>query len=305
MDPTLQVASWPWYYVAVYFFLGGVSAAAYLIAAIADIFGDELDRPLVRIGHYVALAFIILCPILLILDLGRPFRFWRMLTEFKLQSPVSLGSWALALFGLFATVSALIWLAHDGFFDTRLRSLGNLLLRLPRKLIAVVGGFFGMFVAGYTGVLLSSTAIPFWNSNQLLGISFLTSAISSALAVIAIVLLWRGYGNLITRRNFRDLWLIVLGFELFLVTWELFHEGGGLLLTGQFFFTFVIGVAVVGVLIPLVLLALYIGRSMSNGTMVAVAAMVLIGAFLFRYSVLVAGQQSVGIPAAALLFFFL
>jgi formate-dependent nitrite reductase membrane component NrfD len=303
MGPDLHVASWPWYLVAVYFFLGGIAAGSYLLAAIGDIFGDEEDWPLVRIGHYIAVIAVIICPILLTLDLGQPFRFWRMLTRFKLLSPVSLGSWALFLFGLFAFISALIWLAKDDQLQqgplSALRSVESPLLSLPRKIIAVIGGFFGLFVAGYTGVLLSTTANPFWNSNQLLGISFLVSALTAAVAVISLVLIWRGYGHLITRHHFRDLWLMMLGFEIFLVAWELFHEGGEMLLTGQYLFTFVIGVAIVGVLLPLILLAGHIGRRMSTGMIVLVAVLVLIGGFFFRYSVLIAGEEAVsGVEAA-------
>ena len=293
----LQVSEWPWYYVAVYFFLGGIAAGAYLIAAIADVFGDSKeDAPLIKIGHYLAVILIIICPLLLIADLGRPERFWRMLTQFKWDSPVSLGSWGLLLFGLFAGLSAVIWMAEDGFFEKgplkSLNFIGQELHRLPRRLIARVGALFGIFVAGYTGVLLSSTTNPFWSSNQFLGITFLTSALSTAIAVVSILLIWRGHGKLIALHNFRNLWLIVLGFEVFLVAWEvLHHEEGALLLTGQFLFTFVIAVAVVGVLIPLILLAMNVGKPMSNSMLILIAVLVLIGGFFFRYSVLVAGQE--------------
>lgn len=294
----LKVAEWPWYYVAVYFFIGGIAAGSYLLATIAEVFGDsEQDAPLIKIGHYVALILVAICPILLILDLGRPERFWRMLTQFKLDSPVSLGSWGLTLFALFAALSAGIWLAKDGYLEKGplkvFSPLAPFLRNLPRKLIAILGGFFGIFVGGYTGVLLSSTTNPFWNANQLLGISFLTSGLSTAIAVVSIVLIWRGHSRLIGLHNFRDLWLIILGLEIFLIAWEMFHESGALLFQGQFLFTFIIGVAVVGVLIPLILLVMRFGRPMSSNLLVVVAVLVLIGGFLFRYSILVAGQQAI------------
>jgi formate-dependent nitrite reductase membrane component NrfD len=296
---TLQVSGWPWYYVAVYFFLGGIAAGSYLLAAIADVFGDsEEDAPLIKTGHYLALALVIICPILLVADLGRPERFWRMMTQFKWDSPVSLGSWGLFLFGLFCALSAAIWLAKDGYFEKgplkALNPIGQELHRLPRRLIARIGAFFGIFVAGYTGVLLSSTTNPFWNSNQFLGITFLASALSTAIAIVSILLIWQGHSKLISLHNFRNLWLIVLGFEVFLVAWEIFHEEGAILLTGQFLFTFVIAVAVIGVLIPLALLAWNVGRPMSTGLLMAIAIMVLVGGFFLRYSVLVAGQESIG-----------
>jgi hypothetical protein len=53
--------------------------------------------------------------------------------------------------------------------------------------------------------------------------------------------------------NFRDLWLVILRFEVFVVLWKLFHEADDALLSGQFLYTFVIAVAIVGVLVPLIL----------------------------------------------------
>ena len=292
----IQVAHWPWYYISVYFFLGGVAAGSYLLATIADVFGDSReDAPIIRFGHYVSAILIIICPLLLVADLGQPLRFWRMLTQFKWDSPVSLGSWGLFLFGFFSVLSALIWLAQEGRFEQgALSSVNGLLLRLPRRLIACIGALFGIFVAGYTGVLLSATTNPFWNENPLLGITFLTSALSTAIALVSILLIWRGHGRLIGLHNFRSLWLIVLGFELFLVTWEVFFASGGMLLSGQFLFTFGIAVILVGVIIPLVLLAWKVGQPISNGMLVAIAVLVLIGGFFLRYTVLVAGQEFIG-----------
>ncbi len=298
-DVPLQVASWPWYYVSVYFFLGGIAAGCYLIAAIADLFGEEDDAPIIRTGHYVAFVLIAISPILLTLDLGRPERFWRMLTQFKILSPVSLGSWGLTAFAGFATVSAAIWMAKDGWFswikslEPITKPIEGILLSLPRKLIVAVGTIFGFFVAGYTGVLLSSTTNPFWNSNQFLGISFLTSAISTSIAVLCILLIIEGKGRLIAVHNFRDLWLIVLGFEFFLIAWELFHKEGSILFVGEFLYIFGVGVVLLGVVIPMAILTLRIGRSMPNGLLMVTSVLVLIGGFAFRYSILVAGQQFV------------
>jgi len=59
------------------------------------------DRPLARLGYYIAFPCVVISGILLTLDLNRPDRFWHMLIEsntlrpmFKLWSPMSVGSWA-------------------------------------------------------------------------------------------------------------------------------------------------------------------------------------------------------------------
>jgi formate-dependent nitrite reductase membrane component NrfD len=287
----LQVSSWPWYYVAVYFFFGGIAAGSYLLAALTLVFGTPTrDRPLMRWATYLAAILVLVCPILLILDLGQELRFWRMLTQFKLLSPVSLGSWALLIFGFFAVLSSLIFLAEDGKWKIG----ASFLKRLPHGLLMRIGAFFGIFVAGYTGVLLSSTVIPFWNSNQLLGLTFLVSGLSTALAAVTLLLLWRGYHQVADNHNFHSLELILLGFEVLLVVWMVFQEGGDILLTSQFLFTFVVAVAVMGVLIPMIMLLVYRERAMPSSILAIVSLLILIGGFFLRYSVLEAGKASVG-----------
>lgn len=287
----IQVSDWPWYYVAIYFFFGGIAAGSYLLAALTLVFGTPgKDKPLMRWATYLSAILVLMCPVLLILDLGQGVRFWRMLTQFKIHSPVSLGSWALLIFGAFTVLSSLIFLSEDGKWKIG----ASLLKRLPHGILMRIGAFFGIFVAGYTGVLLSSTVIPFWNNNQLLGLTFLVSGLSTALAAVTLLLIWRGYNQIADSQNFHSLELILLGFEVLLVSWMIFQEGGDILLTNQFLFTFVVAVAVIGVLIPLVLLLVYRERAMPSGILALAMVCILIGGFFLRYSVLEAGKASVG-----------
>lgn len=287
----LQVSSWPWYYVAIYFFFGGIAAGAYLLAAMTVVFGNpQKDKALIRWATYLSAILVLICPILLILDLGQGARFWRMLTQFKLLSPVSLGSWALLIFGGFTVLSSLIFLSEDGSWKIG----AAFLKKLPHGLLMRIGAFFGIFVAGYTGVLLSSTVIPFWNGNQLLGLTFLVSGLSTALAAVTLLLMWRGYHNVADSHNFHSLELILLGFEILLVVWMVFQEGGEILYSGQFIFTFIIAVAVLGVLVPMIMLLMYREKAMPSGMLALMSVLILIGGFFLRYSVLEAGKASVG-----------
>src|SRR5687768_12665967 len=111
--PPVHKAHWKWL-VIVYFFLGGISSASYVIASIAELVGGAEARRVTRVGRYLSLAALIPSPILLILDLGRPERFLYMLRIVKLRSPMSVGTWGLTIFGGFCTLSALIQAAQDG-----------------------------------------------------------------------------------------------------------------------------------------------------------------------------------------------
>ena len=51
---------------------------------------------------------------------------------------------------------------------------------------------FGFFLASYTGVLLSATALPFWRDGRLMGALFLASGASTGMAAISLLLYLSG-----------------------------------------------------------------------------------------------------------------
>ena len=88
-------------------------------------------------------------PLLLVADLGRPERFLNMLRVFKVTSPMSVGSWTLLASG--AASSTVLACDVLGILP-RLRLLGT-----------VVAGALGPFLSTYTAALVSDTAIPVWH----------------------------------------------------------------------------------------------------------------------------------------------
>jgi len=178
---------WEWYIVW-YFFLGGIAGGLYALGAILRLVGDEQDAPLSRLAFLLSLPVLVICPILLTLDLGRPLRFWHMMIDsrtstlnFKYWSPMSVGVWVLLIFGIFALVSFLEALAT-------LRGPQPSLLQggLGRAFV-IVGAFFGLFLAGYTGILLSVSNQPIWSDTWALGALFLASGLSVAAALLSLV----------------------------------------------------------------------------------------------------------------------
>jgi protein NrfD len=183
---------WGWL-IVLYFFVGGLAGGSYFLAALISLFGRPEDRRLARLGYYIAFPCVVLCGLLLIADLGRPLRFWHMLIDrhtfapmFKYWSPMSIGSWALLIFGFFSSLSFLGALAEDG----RLESPALRRFAAPSALgrvVALVGGPFAFFIAGYTGVLLAVTNRPIWSDTSLLGLLFIVSAASSSGALIVLL----------------------------------------------------------------------------------------------------------------------
>ena len=115
---------------------------------------------------------------LLILDLGRPERFVNMLRIFKPRSPMSMGAWALTLFGNLAAGAV----GADLLGGAGSRS-GS------ARANAIVGGYLG----SYTGVLLASTAVPVWARSRLfLGPIFVCTAAATGAAACRLALVADG-----------------------------------------------------------------------------------------------------------------
>jgi formate-dependent nitrite reductase membrane component NrfD len=181
---------WGWYIVG-YFFFGGIAGGAYALGTMLRLWGQPRDESAARLAFMISFWVLLVCPVLLTLDLGRPSRFWHMLLDsrslgitFKYWSPMSVGAWVLAVFGAFAL----------GSFAAAVRPQGGIARLLGGtfgRVFTIVGAVLGLFIAGYTGVLLSVSNQPVWSDTWTLGGLFLASALSAAAAAITLMALSR------------------------------------------------------------------------------------------------------------------
>jgi formate-dependent nitrite reductase membrane component NrfD len=148
--PVLKEPVWIWA-VPAYFYVGGTAGAAAVLAAAAHAVDGERLHGLVRSARWVAAIGGGVGSVLLIIDLGRPERFLHMLRVFRPTSPMSVGSWVLAV-AASATMGSALLSERSGF----LGRLGHF--------AGYVAALFGMPLSGYTAVLLANTAVPIWQS---------------------------------------------------------------------------------------------------------------------------------------------
>jgi formate-dependent nitrite reductase membrane component NrfD len=258
-----------------YFFVGGIAGGAYFTAAIADNFGSARDRSVVRIGYTLALLLIGLCGILLILDLGTPSRFLNMLGHFKFWDPMSIGAWMLGVFGAFAFVSAaLAWFGGEG-------------TAALRRKVSLVGIIFGFFLASYTGVLLSATALPFWSEARLMGALFLASGASTGMAAISLLLFLSGEaaGEGFRKVKRADRYAMIFELIVLAAFLALLGSAAAPLTSGSLAPLFWGGLVAAGLVLPLVL-DIAGHRVKALGGLAAV--LVLVGGFLLRYVIVMA-----------------
>lgn len=288
-------------FIVPYFFIGGIAGGAYFLAALLHWIGRPEDQGVARLGYIVAFVGAVISGLLLIVDLGQPLRFWHMLFQserfplpiLKAWSPMSVGSWALLLFGAFATASALGALAYDG--RLRYRGISFLYDGVVGRIIALIGAIFGFFIAGYTGVLLSVTNRPIWADTTWLGVLFLVSAASTAAATLMLLARWRMRAGAehptVAWLAWFDGWVLLA--ELVLILVFLFSLGDvfrvwlswrGLAL--------LLLVVFLGILVPLVLhfRVNWLRESWRGNRVVTGAVLVLVGGFFLRLLTLLASE---------------
>jgi len=163
----LKEPVWVWS-IPAYFFVGGIGGAAMTLGFAAQLFGRGLHRFDERCRWTGAIAGGVGSG-LLIYDLGRKSRFLFMMRVFRPTSPMSIGSWVLALATPLSLASAV----------------------LPKTLSRPAGigaGLLGMPLATYTGVLLGNTAIPLWiETRRCLPFLFAASGVASLASIFELM----------------------------------------------------------------------------------------------------------------------
>ena len=279
------------WWIVLYFFVGGISGGALLIASLLRLFGSREDSHFIRLGVYISFIGCVVSALLLVLDLRVPLRFWHMLIQdntgrpmFKWWSPMSVGAWGLLVFGFFSFLATL-----RALWDDRRLTWSTLefLARPPITIFGAIGGMVGgLFLAGYTGVLLSVSNRPIWADSSWLGVLFLLSGISTSVAALLLVAHWQGVRIASTEERLKRFDRMALILELIVLVVFLVSLGGvaraflnasGVLL--------LLGVVGVGILMPL-----RMGRdAIQNATTASI--LVLFGGFVLRVVVLLGSEQ--------------
>jgi formate-dependent nitrite reductase membrane component NrfD len=293
--PPIKRAHWTWQ-IPIYFWLGGIGAGTQLFATVAQLLGHR-DEALTRVSRYTVLATMLLSPVLLIWDLGRPERFYNMMRILKLRSPMSTQSWSLLAFGNLGGLIAARQAAEDGLLLGD-NPLSRLFIRLvPARLLTVLVLPFGLFVGFNTGNLVSATSVPIWARNwMLMGPTFLTSGLSTALSWLSLVLHLGRWGEAKTLRVLHRAEKAVIVIESLLIGASLIRMSrwSKPLFSKEVAPLFVGGTLIGGIIAPFVLLS---GEERRSRSMLA-SVLALAGGLAFRFAIIRAGRKSADDPEA-------
>ncbi|MHC4395882.1 MAG: NrfD/PsrC family molybdoenzyme membrane anchor subunit [Planctomycetota bacterium] len=264
--------------IVTYFFLGGLSAGAYMFSVAANYWKQEFKH-LAKKSAMLSFIAIAIGMLILLHDLGQPFRAWRLFLSFNPHSLISWGVWFVNAFMLFNFIyNALLFTGREA----------------NAKKFAYAGLPFALLTATYTGMLLTQApARVLWHT-ALMPVLFLNGAFISGIALVILFSAKAQNSELLSKLGRFVAWLIILELAMILGEFILLLNGGTehvavakSLLSGQLGYLFIGIEIILGAIIPVVIL---LRNKASVFTRALASLLILIGIFAMRYVIVVGGQ---------------
>jgi len=172
------------FYIGNFTFLVGVAAAAVVLVIPAYVYNWKPIRQIVVYGELLAVSAIVMCLLFVLVDIGRPDRFWHLIPPWgRLNFPSSILAWDVLVLNIyfllnFGIVTHILYRAFTGRPYAKRLVVPLVLFSVPMAVgIHTVTAFL------YNGL----AARPYWNSS-ILAPQFLASAFCSGPAILLFVL---------------------------------------------------------------------------------------------------------------------
>lgn len=174
--------TWSWQ-PALYLFLGGMGAGAFIMAAVLFLIDKAKHKLVVCVSMWAAFVSLAVGLLLLLSELISPVRGMMMWSAFSnFSSWMTYGAWGAFCALVVWAVSAVLAVPAVGKRLAKAKWLPTL-----RVVLAWVGIALGAFVAVYTGMLLMTAGgVPLWDS-PLLPALFTVSAFDTGVALVELV----------------------------------------------------------------------------------------------------------------------
>ena len=313
--------------IAVYPYITGLVAGAFIVASLERIFNVKEVKPTYRLSLLTALAFLLTAPLPLIAHLGHPER------SFEIMFTPNTSS-AMAMFGFVYAWYLLVVLLIEIYFDYRkdivewaktkkgLRGIIYKILTLGDydvseqavkrdekivNVITIIGLPSAAFLHGYVGFIFGSVKANPWWSSPLMPIIFLFSAMVSGIALVLVIYVLGSYlrGSKPDEKCVDKLasyllysYILDLGLEFMEIGHIFYTREEGFeaivrLINEKIFFSFVIVQMVLGAIVPVILIVLAKSfKSLKRRVPVYTLAslLTLVGVFAMRWNVVIGGQ---------------
>jgi len=286
--------AYPWgLWIGIDFTLIALSGGAFTLAAMVHVFNLERYRPILRTALLTGWLGYLSVLVILVVDLGRPDRFWGFLAYPNPLSPLYEVSWCVLLYSAVLTLELLPSVLERARTPRVLALLGR--IQIPLVILGVTLSVMHQSTLGTVFLALSERLHPLWFT-PLLPLLFLVSSIGAGLAAVIVVSHLAGRAF----RNPPDAALLAGLARTSIGVWSLYLLliAGHLVFSGQFQATFALDRASLwflleiagGVIAPILLFSRPRLRAKPTA-LFAIALLVIAGVALNRFNTTLTAQQ--------------
>lgn len=314
--------------IALYPYITGLVAGAFIVASLERIFKVEAVKPTYRLALLTALAFLLCAPLPLVAHLGRPERAFEIMTTPHLTS-------AMAGFGFVYAWYLLIVLLTEIYYDYRrdiirwakeykgIRGFIYRVLTLGEwddseealkadqrvvNIVTIIGLPSAALLHGYVGFIFGSVKANIWWSSPLMPIIFLFSAMVSGIALVLLIYIVSSYirgvepdkactdtlAGYLLYSYILDLGLEAMELIHIFYTQEEGFDAIVKLISDKIFVSFIIIQIFFGTLVPIILLLIaksgIFKFNVRKYLYILATVLTLIGVFAMRWNVVIGGQ---------------
>lgn len=280
-----------------YLFLISISAGSIMAASLSTVFGASAYRNFERPAAFVGFVALVLAPVMLILELAQPARFWFMINpaNFNVTSPMSWGGLFLVLYGIAVLLFARRYFGSGYPAGKAAKEAAAASEKAVSKNLAIVLFLSALALSAYPGFELGVVKGKMLWRSELLPAYFIATTFLAGLGVMG--LFARGAAP-DTLRGLKNLMIVtILASLVFIIIRTLLLGTAGL--EGSIAIkalwqspAFYLGELVVGLLAPLGLL-ISVDLKKNQVSLTIASVLVLVGVFFMRYALVFTGMAAV------------
>lgn len=316
--------------IVVYPYITGLVAGAFIMASLVRVLNVKALEPIYRLALLTALAFMMCATLPLLFHLGHPERCYEILMTPHFSSPMAMFGFVYAWY-LMAVLLLELWFDYRRDFVEWSRTQSGLrgiiyraftlgvtdlsepALRLDARMgriISIVGIPSAFLLHGYVGFIFGSIKANPWWGNPLMPIIFILSAVVSGMALCVFAYMFLCWARRITAdMRCLDLMISFMFYALIIdsaiegLDWlhRLYSAEEGIdvlrsLATSKLFYTLLIGQALMGTVVPLLLLGSmqlvrdWVSALNRRRIYFSCSILILLGVLAMRWNVVIGGQ---------------
>jgi len=196
--------------IALYFWLVGASAGSFVISTLGWVFGVKKYKPIAFFASNTAIVALLIVPVLLIIDLGKPYRFLHLYIFAHWSAPMVWGSFLITTYP--------VAMGFYSYFVSRENQRWA-------RVLGILAIVLALSTHWYTGVVIQLNPSRVPNHTSVAPLLFLTGAYVSGIGLLILALWLRNFLVAVKARVSSELMADMARLMLYGIVFDLFLLG--------------------------------------------------------------------------------